>query len=93
MVEANLVNPDLAQIEQLIANYKAPEEANLFNPDLAQIEQLIANYEAPEKSVLQIQIDPAQALIPLDDHFTCTVCLNVAVEPKECSQCHKLNCD
>ena len=32
------------------------------------------------------------AVKPVDEHFSCTICLNVAFDPKECAQCSKLNC-
>lgn len=66
-------------------------EKKSFKPDSAQIEQLIANYQAPNLDE-GISIDPSHAVTPLDDHFTCTICLAVAFEPKECSTCNKLNC-
>jgi len=48
-----------------------------FVPDIDQIEQLIADYKVPLQPILKWKIDPKQAVTPLNDHFMCTVCLNV----------------
>jgi len=68
-------------------------ESKTFKPDLAQIDELLESYrlDAPDNEE-SITIDPAQAVTPIDDHFTCTICLGVAMDPKECQTCNKLNC-
>ena len=42
--------------------------------------------------VTTIEIETSQAVGELDEHFKCSICLNVVIEPKECATCNHLNC-
>lgn len=50
--------------------------------DAEEIEKLLSSGIPSPNS--QVRIESKQAITPLDEHFICTICLNVAIDPKEC---------
>ena len=58
-------------------------DANLdkFVADTDQVDLLLTNFKVPAPV---ITIDTSQAVTDFDDHFSCTICCNVVIDPKEC---------
>jgi len=54
-----------------------------------EIERLKAKIAVTSKA-----IDPDQAKTPpLDQYFSCVICLHVVEKPRECSECNQLCCE
>ena len=50
---------------------------------------LLKNLEAElSKGDEKKQLEAEQAVTPLDQYFTCTICTSVVEEPKECQECN-----
>jgi hypothetical protein len=75
---------DKTQIESLISS----NSSKLAKPLKIEPDQALVPID--EKSPLKIE--PDQALVPIDEYFTCKICLNVVIDPKECKTCNTLTC-
>ena len=60
-----------------------------FFLDEGKVKKVLSLLHQPK---FELELDPDHAVQKLDEHFVCTICMMVCIEPISCNKCDKMHC-